>query len=134
MRFSTTSVLALAAGASASAVIPRSPYGQWEVQVTVSEDRSTYVTAFFTSDSYPEGLRNACVENPYADPPLPKRCDHAATTFDYDGESKFKSQNAERTGTNAKKCACSHEHYAVRSEARPPDFVRLGILAHCSSW
>jgi hypothetical protein len=90
MRFSTASIVALTAGASAS-VIPRSPYGQWYVEVTVSPDHSNYVTAKFTSDSYPDGLRNACVDNPFSDPPVPKRCDHVETTYNYDGQSKFKA-------------------------------------------
>jgi hypothetical protein len=96
MRFSTASIIALAAGASAT-VIPRSPYGQWYVEVTVSPDHSNYVTAKFTSDSYPDGLRNACVDNPFSDPPVPKRCDHAETTYSYDGQSKFKSQQTAGT-------------------------------------
>jgi hypothetical protein len=85
MQFITT-ILALAATSSA-AVLPRSEQGSWFAQVTVSPDHSVYVTAKFTSPSYPDGLRNACVENPFADPPY-KRCDHLEFDYVYDGQCK----------------------------------------------
>lgn len=82
MQFATT-ILALAAVSSA-AVLPRSPLGSWYAQVTVSPDHSVYLTAKYTSDAYPDGLRNACVDNPFANPPV-HRCDHVEFDFTYDG-------------------------------------------------
>ena len=86
MQFITT-ILALAATSSA-AVLPRSPLGSWSVEVTVSPDHSVYVTAKYVSDAYPDGLRNACIDNPFENPPY-HRCDHAEFDFVYDGKCKF---------------------------------------------
>jgi hypothetical protein len=83
MQFSTI-VLALAASASA-AVIPRdNALGQWHVQITVNQDQQVYLTAKFSSDAYPEGLRNACIDEPTSTPPY-HRCDHLEFDFAYDG-------------------------------------------------
>jgi hypothetical protein len=95
MQFSTI-VLALAASASA-AVIPRAALpeqGRWHVQLSKSEPKNNlYLTAKFTSPSYPDGLRNACVEDP-SETPTFKRCDHVEFDFTYDSESKFYPQSA----------------------------------------
>jgi hypothetical protein len=88
MQFSTA-LLAFAASASA-AVLPRtSTYGSWSVAMNVNTEHTIYISATFTSDAYPDGLRNACVENPFATPPVVKRCDHLAFTYSYDGQSKL---------------------------------------------
>jgi hypothetical protein len=90
MQFSAT-LLAFAASASA-AVLPRtSPYGSWNVALEVNTEHNFFISATFTSDAYPDGLRNACVENPFATPPFAKRCDHLQFTYSYDGQSTFRS-------------------------------------------
>jgi hypothetical protein len=87
----STIVLALAASASA-AVLPRDqPQGSWHIQLTKNVPKNNlYLTAKFTSAAYPDGLRNACVEDPSQDPVF-HRCDHAEFDFSYDGECKFNS-------------------------------------------
>jgi hypothetical protein len=91
MQFITT-LLALAATSSA-AVLPRSNQGSWFAQVTVNPDHTVYVNAKFTSDAYPEGLRNSCVENAFSDPPYPRRCDHLEFDYSYDGQCKILHQS-----------------------------------------
>jgi hypothetical protein len=87
-----TAILALAGSASAAALLPRSPMGSWHVQVTVDPDNSLYVTAPFHSDAYPDGLRNACVEDPNTTPPF-HNCDHVEFDFSWDGKSKLSSRD-----------------------------------------
>ncbi|OAG04317.1 uncharacterized protein CC84DRAFT_1217788 [Paraphaeosphaeria sporulosa] len=90
MHFSATLLPALVALTSAAAV-PRSTYGQWTVSATVSPDHSVYVTAKYTSDAYPDDkyMNRSCVENPFATPPVEKRCDRTDFTYEYDARSKF---------------------------------------------
>lgn len=83
MRFSAATLLALAASATA-AVIPRSQYGQFKTSVTVLNDGRQFVSATYTSDSYPDGLRSSCVLNSGAD-----GCDRAAFKSEWDGESTY---------------------------------------------
>jgi hypothetical protein len=82
-----TTILALAATSSA-AVLPRSPLGSWHVEVTVNPNHSVYLTAKYTSDAYPDGLRNACIDSPFENPPY-HRCDHAEFDFVLDGQCKY---------------------------------------------
>jgi hypothetical protein len=91
MQFSAI-VLALAASASA-AVIPRdNALGQWIVQITVNQEQQVYLTAKFSSDAYPDGLRNACIDEPTSTPPY-HRCDHLEFDFAYDGNCKPTSRH-----------------------------------------
>jgi hypothetical protein len=85
----STIVLALAASASA-AVLPRAqPQGSWHIQLTKYVPKNNlYLTATFTSAAYPDGLRNACVEDPSEDPVF-HNCDHREFSFSYDGECKL---------------------------------------------
>jgi hypothetical protein len=125
MQFITT-ILALAATSSA-AVLPRSEQGSWFAQVTVSPDHSVYVTAKFTSPSYPDGLRNACVENPFADPPVEKRCDHLEFNYVYDGQCKTLSQ----LSANSTKLTYvnSLEPYPENPVAYSPDRLWRGVYS-----
>jgi hypothetical protein len=132
MQFIAT-VLALAATSSA-AVLPRSEHGSWAAQVTVSPDHSIYVTALFTSDAYPEGLMNACVENPFSNPPVPHRCDHAEFDFSYDGQCKIPSESFLQLD-KADMHVNSLEPYPEHPTAYSPDCLWSGIHAlHQGHW
>lgn len=90
MRFSTATVLGLAASATA-AVLPRSQLGSWTVSVSESSYANGYktrsATAVYTSDSYPEGITSTCsfVANPVATET--DTCDEGFT-YTYDGTSE----------------------------------------------
>jgi hypothetical protein len=88
MQISAT-LLALTASASAAVLHRAYPYDSWNVALNVNHEHDFFISATFTSDACPVGLRNACVENSFATLPVAKRCDHLEFTFSYDGQSTF---------------------------------------------
>lgn len=95
MRFSTATILGLAATATA-AVLPRSQLGSWAVSVSKSAYANGYqsqtATAVYTSDSYPEGITSTCsyVYNPQVTEGEKETnvCDEGFS-YSFDGQSKF---------------------------------------------
>jgi hypothetical protein len=87
MQFITT-VLALAGCASAASLPRAASLGSWFVQVTVDENNGVYLVAPFTSEEFPSGRLNACVDHPNDSPPF-HGCDQLDFDFSYDGECKL---------------------------------------------
>lgn len=95
MRFSTATVLGLAASATA-AVLPRSQLGSWTISISKSAYANGYqtqtATAVYTSDSYPEGITSTCsyVYNPTVTEgeKETKRCDEGFT-YSFGGECEY---------------------------------------------
>lgn len=98
-------ILTLSAS-SLAAVVPRSQYGAWDVAVSKSAYangfKSQTVSAIFTSDSYPEGIKSTCkyVYNPASEPKESSECDNEAFSYQYDGQSKLPARSAEENGTD----------------------------------